>query len=314
LILAISLLLYLFLNQSTKMSTIKNVAVVGGSGNLGPAVIQALLDAGFTVTALTRVESKATFPSSVKVQKVDYSSPSSIAEALKGQDAVVSTIATPALTQQSSLVEEAVKAGVKRFIPSEYGLNTQKVTGGTAKILGAKIQLQEQLGKLAAENPAFSWTGVSTSLFFDWGLKVGSLGFNLKDKKATIFDSGNEPFTGSNLPFIGQTIAAVLKHPEQTANKYIEVASLTTSQNEILKALEEESGAKWAVEHKKTDDSQKIADEKLAKGDYSSFGDYLKVYLFADGKGQSPKEGALANKELGLPTEDLKATVKAALA
>lgn len=68
------------------------------------------------------------------------------------------------------------------------------------------------------------------------------------------------------------------------------------------------------MEHKKTEDFQKIADEKLAKGDYSSFGDYLKVYLFADGKGQSPKEGELANGVLGLKTEDLRATVKGALA
>lgn len=143
---------------------------------------------------------------------------------------------------------------------------------------------------------------------------MGSLGFSLKDKKATIFDSGNEPFTGSNLPFIGSAIAAILKNPEITANKYIEIASFITTQNEILKLLEEESGAKWEVEHKKTEDSQRIADEKLAKGDYSSFGDYLKVYLFADGKGQSAKEGDLANKELGLPKDDLKETIKAVLA
>jgi hypothetical protein len=87
---------------------------------------------------------------------------------LKGQDAVVSTIATLALVQQSTLAEEAAKAGVKRFIPSEFGVNTQKVSGGIAKILGAKIQLQDTLGKLAAAHPSFSWTGVATSLFFDW--------------------------------------------------------------------------------------------------------------------------------------------------
>ncbi|KAF8849516.1 NmrA-like family protein [Acephala macrosclerotiorum] len=313
-VLAISLLFYALFNTPSKMSTIKNVAVIGGSGNLGPAIVQALLDAGFTVTALTRTESKATFPPSVKVAKVDYTSSSSIAEALKGQDAVVSTIATLALTQQGSIIEEAVKAGVKRFIPSEFGLNTQKVTGGAKKILGTKIALQEQLAKAATANPSFSWTGVSTGLFFDWGLKVGSLGFKAKEKKATIFDSGNEPFTGTNLPFIGLAIAAILKNPAPTANKYIEIASFVTTQNEILKLFEEESGSKWAVEKKSTEESGKIADEKLAKGDYSSFGDYLKVYFFADGKGQSPKEEDLANKELGLPKDDLKATIKAALA
>jgi hypothetical protein len=78
-----------------------------------------------------------------------------------------------------------------------------------------------------------------------------------------------------------------------------------TTQNEIFALLEEESGTKWTVEHKKTEDNQKIADEKLSKGDYSSFG---------DGKGQSPKEEQLANKELGLPKEDLRETIKRALA
>jgi len=296
------------------MSSIKNVAVIGGSGNLGPSVIQALLDAGFTVTALTRSSSTSTFPSSVRVQKVDYSSPSSIAAALAGQDAVVSTIATLALTQQASIIDEAVKAGVKRFIPSEFGLNTQKVTGGARKILGAKIQLQEQLAKAAEENKGFSWTGVSTGLFFDWGLKVGSLGFNLSSKTATVFDSGNEPFTGTNLPFIGRAVAAILTHPSETANKYLDIASFVTTQNELLSLLEEQSGEKWTVEKRDTGATQKLADEKLARGDYSSFGDYLKVYLFRDGEGQSPKEGELANGVLGLGLEDLKETVKKALA
>jgi hypothetical protein len=106
----------------------------------------------------------------------------------------------------------------------------------------------------------------------------------------------------------------VLKHPEETANKYIQVASFVTTQNEVLSLLEEETGTKWTVEKKNTADNQKLADEKLAKGDYSAFGDYLKVVLFGDGRGASPKESELANKELGLPKEDLRATIKAVLA
>jgi hypothetical protein len=146
------------------------------------------------------------------------------------------------------------------------------------------------------------------------GLKVGSIGFQLPSKTATIYDSGNEPFTGSNLGFIGKAIASVLKHPEETANKYIRIASFITTQNEILALLEEETGEKWTVVNKKTSDSQKLGDEKLAKGDYSAFSDFLKPILFGDGIGESPKEDQLANKELGLPKENLKETVKAALA
>lgn len=106
----------------------------------------------------------------------------------------------------------------------------------------------------------------------------------------------------------------MLKHPEETANKYLQVASFVTTQNEVLSLLKEETGTKWTVEKKNTADSQKLANEKLAKGDYSAFGDYLKAILLGDGKGTSPKESELANKELGLPKEDLRETVKAVLA
>lgn len=105
----------------------------------------------------------------------------------------------------------------------------------------------------------------------------------------------------------------MLKHPDTTANRYIDIASFITTQNEILSILEKETGTKWTVAHKKTDDSLKTADEKLAKGDYSAFGDYLKVVLFKDGAGQSARRADLANEELGLPAQDLRATIKAAL-
>ncbi len=73
-----------------------------------------------------------------------------------------------ALGVHEKIIDAAVKAGVKRFIPSEFGLNTQKVTGGAAKILAFKIKLQEKLQKASDENSQFYWTGVSCSLFFDW--------------------------------------------------------------------------------------------------------------------------------------------------
>jgi len=80
-----------------------------------------------------------------------------------------------------------------------------------------------------------------------------------------------------------------------------------------LKILEEESREKWTVKKVSTDESQRTADEKLAKGDRSAFGDYLKVWLFKDGEGRSPKRDELANGELGLTGEDFRATIKGVL-
>lgn len=65
-------------------------------------------------------------------------------------------------------MDAALKAGVKRFIPSEYGINTQNLEGGIGKILSGKTAAADLLKKSARENSGFTWTGLSTSMFFDW--------------------------------------------------------------------------------------------------------------------------------------------------
>lgn len=54
----------------------------------------------------------------------DYSSHEDLVSAFKGQDAVVSTVGAPALGDQIKLINAAIEAGVKYFIPSEFGGNT----------------------------------------------------------------------------------------------------------------------------------------------------------------------------------------------
>ena len=98
------------------VTTFKTVAVAGATGRIGQAVVKALLDADFTVTILTRPESSHSFPSSVKVAKVDYNDAESLASALKGQDVVISTVGYAAMLGQEKLIDAAVATGVKRIM------------------------------------------------------------------------------------------------------------------------------------------------------------------------------------------------------
>jgi uncharacterized protein YbjT (DUF2867 family) len=102
-----------------------------------------LLAAGFEVTVLTREGSTHSFPASVAVKHVDYDSLDSLVNALQGQDAVVSTLGSIALQeQQLLLVEAAVKAHVKRFIPSEFGSNTVNPKAAKLPVFAAKVAVQ----------------------------------------------------------------------------------------------------------------------------------------------------------------------------
>ncbi|KAL8726102.1 MAG: hypothetical protein Q9166_006939, partial [cf. Caloplaca sp. 2 TL-2023] len=197
------------------------------TGNLGPAILKGLLDAGFQVTVLTRQSSTHNFPPNVNVSPVDYDSLESLTSALEGQDAVVSTLASLALSKQLVLVEAAVKADVKRFIPSEFGSNTLNDKARQLPIYADKIKVQDALQK-AADAGRLSYTIVINGPFLDWGLKVGFIG-SVKGRKIDLFDGGERVFSTTSLPSIGKATAAVLKHLEETKNRavYIHDTAIT---------------------------------------------------------------------------------------
>ncbi|KAI1347129.1 hypothetical protein F5Y01DRAFT_296150 [Xylaria sp. FL0043] len=295
-------------------SPIKNVAVVGGSGNLGRVVVRELVNAEFSVTALTREGSTATFPAGVASKAVDYSSIASLTAALEGQDALVSTIATAAIAGQQPLVDAAVAAGVKRIIPSEFGLNTRILgTDPIASILQGKIKTLNYIHEKWRQNPSFTWTGISTGLFFDGPYEPHPTGLDKTTKTATIYDSGNEPYQASNLALIGKAVAGVLKHLELTTNRYISIASFNPSQNQILELVEKITGEKWTVNRVPSSEQQKIGLEKLSKGDYSAFSNLLRRRIYGDGAGLAVEGPDNAVELLGLEGDDLEESVRAYL-
>ncbi len=129
----------------------------------------------------------------------------------------------------------------------------------------------------------------------------------------TIVGSGNERFSPTNLPQVARAVTSVLSNPEKTANKYLVISSFTTTQNEILGILEDETETKWTVKRVTNEEVERAGDNKKSHGDFTYFVDYLKLYSFADGAGHELKDSDSANGLLGLGEEDLTATLKSAL-
>lgn len=127
----------------------------------------------------------------------------------------------------------------------------------------------------------------------------------------TIIDSGNEKFQASRKAHIGKAVVAILKHPEETANKYIGTASFNLSQNELVAIVEELIGEKLTVIHQSSKELQKAGEEKLAQGDFRAFVDFLRAHLHGDGAGNALTDAA--NDAIELPFEDLREVVKSLL-
>lgn len=116
-----------------------------------------------------------------------------------------------------------------------------------------------------------------------------AMGFDIKAKTATIYDSGNAPVTCTPRPQIGIAVANCLKKPEATANRTVKTVSLEITQNRLLAALEKETGGeKWSVTRVSTKDSVAAGLEKLAAKNFGgAFVNILAAQLYEDGSTRS---------------------------
>ncbi|KAL2867810.1 aromatic alcohol reductase [Aspergillus lucknowensis] len=291
---------------------LKNVAIVGASGNVGQIILRALLDASdFKVTVLTRTSSNATFPPGTNVRKTDFSS-ADLHDALKGQDALVSAVGATGFGEQKKLIDAAIQAGVKRFFPSEFSSDAQnEVVLGLLPLFNQKKEVVDYLK--SKESDSFTWTGLATSVLLDWGLANGFLGYDIASRTATIWDGGNSRFTATNEKQLGDAVVSVLQRPQATANQYLYISSVETSQNEILAALEQATSPSWTVTRTTTDAEVSEGTRKLGEGDFSGALALVRATSFGDLSGLGAnyaKDRVLANELLGLKGESIRETVE----
>jgi hypothetical protein len=125
-----------------------------------------IADGSFNINVISRKDSSAVFSPNVTVYKSDFSE-GDLEIAFKGQDAVISALGAAGFGEQKKLVDAAIKAGVKRFLPSEFSASSQDAAVlQLLPLFGQKAELIEYLK--SKQSADFSWTGVATSLLFDW--------------------------------------------------------------------------------------------------------------------------------------------------
>lgn len=133
---------------------------------------------------------------------------------------------------------------------------------------------------------------------------------SLRDRTATVIDSGDEKWQASTLAHVGRAVAGILARPAETANRYLATASFNVSQNELVALVEQLAGARLAVARQASADVRAAGEQKLARGDPAAFVDFLRVHNNADGAGNALREEESANSLLGLPYEDVRAVVE----
>lgn len=145
------------------------------------------------------------------------------------------------------------------------------------------------------------------------------MGFDLSTKRATIWDDGDTIFSGVNEEELSKAVIGVLKHPAETANKFVYVSSLATSQTEVLTALEKATSSKWDVTRVSTKEQLETAREQVSQGNFAGSFTIVKATVLGNLPGlqqhfEVDEKDRLQTEALGVPKADLQKTVERLLA
>ncbi|KAF2790162.1 NAD(P)-binding protein [Melanomma pulvis-pyrius CBS 109.77] len=307
---------------------LKNIIIAGATGRVGAPILASLLaEPTFNITILTRANSTAVFPPNISLIRVsDDFTLAELTNAFNGQDAaVIATSATPATNSNLPFrfIDAAVAAGVKRFIPSEFGLDNLDPQGRKmSPVYDAKGKMLEYLIKKCEESEGkLTWTSVCCGSWADWALNPPTSGgfynISIPTRSATIYDSGTTSFSMTTLSNIGIAVSRILLTPSATANQQVFLSDFVSTPLGILAELERQIGVKFEVEHKVAAPELKELRAKVDDGDWDKAYDLLALTFVADvGKelGYDFEKGKeVWNEKLGLPVYTLEQVVRTAL-
>ena len=240
----------------------KNILVVGPTGNLGPHIVKALVDKGHHVSALLRSSSindpSKTTP--LKEQGVELIEGSledydSLLKACQGKDVVLSCAGGDQLMNQVQLAKAAKAAGVERFVPSEFGVDPYIAGQGSCDLFDAKAAVQTQLKEMGID-----FTPIYTNGFMEfWATGLGQLGPQSPPDQVQIYGTGDTVAQVTALGDIGRYTAEIIDDPG-TINKEVLIATNRATQHEMIDLWEELSGKKVKKEYVSGEQLNEIID------------------------------------------------------
>jgi len=167
------------------------VLVAGASGVLGKLISVALLDSKKfkEVRLLIRPESLQDEKKKSEIEQFKAKGAVIVAgDAMKpetlnftGVDVVVSAVSQGAMLQgQLNLIEASKKYGVKRYIPSEFGVDISKIDIAKYPLFGGKVKVREVLNA-----GGLDYTIILTGMFLET-ITAAWLGIDIANNKAII--------------------------------------------------------------------------------------------------------------------------------
>jgi len=273
--------------------SVKNILVVGGTGWLGNQIAESLVQSKkFNVKILMRkesLESKKTQVESFRskgaeIVEGDITSVEELTRAAQGCDTIVSILGGNTLFggHEMNLIAAAKAAGVKRIVPSQYGIDCRDLPNGTA--LQGKIDFLE-----AVKAAGLDWTAILTGMFFEFYYSPAT-GWDVSSGTVTVLEDGDVKVSASLTSDVAKFVPEILASPD-SRNAYVKIAGDTLTHNEAIKIYEEVTGKKLQVKKKRLSDCK----QELASG--FNFVPHLQELVLTSSKRTTNFEGETDNSK-----------------
>ncbi|KAF9649992.1 NAD(P)-binding protein [Thelephora ganbajun] len=240
----------------------RSFAVIG-AGNIGSFIIAELLrlKAIGTVTSITvisRSDASASHPEWVmqgaKFATINYDDRSTLLAAFEGVDVAISAVANgPGGIQSQKVLADAAKtAGVKIFVPSEFGSPSAKLEGDVA----LKAQIRNYLQEIGLPY-AILYTGPFADMLFS-----PFFGFDFANGKVTVPGLGDAPISFTGRPDVVRYIGFVFTNlpAEKLEWKVLRMEGERTTLNEILRSYQEKTGKSLEINYITPEELEKRTD------------------------------------------------------
>ncbi|KAH7092174.1 isoflavone reductase family protein [Paraphoma chrysanthemicola] len=265
------------------MAPLKNIVWVG-TGRIGLPILERVLATGkFNIKLLVRNQVSAyTLPSGLaSAHQVDCKDHKALVQHLKGQDAViVFTSFVPGNeldVKNIRLVDAAIEAGVKYFLPSEWAPDTAGAmdsapdrhgpTLPTDMALAPKRATHNYLLSRAAEGK-IQFAGVFTGVLPEVNFSIGFFAFDFDKHTATLPDNGLNPWPATSFSTLSKVVIALFTTPTLISNRFYHISDGVFSHHDVFKVVEKTTGVPWTRSAFSIAEAREGALQNMAKGVY----------------------------------------------
>ena len=222
--------------------------IVGATGHLGQEMVKACAAAGNEIHALVRPETrkdakkmKGLEAARATLHEGDLKRYDSLLAACKAVDTVVSTIGGTEIGDEPTLIKAVKEAGVKRFIPSDFGMDPAASGPNSCVLFDAKAMMHQ-----AIKQASIPYTFVHSNGFFSyWVRTLGDLtklmGDQLPPAAANVYGDGNVKGSFASIADIA-TVTARALNDANMQNKEVRIIANTLTQNELIDLWQKQSG------------------------------------------------------------------------